>query len=64
MTLKVNVYDLAGELVKTLAGTPGANQTTWDTTNFASGIYIARVSDFDSANQARGEKILRILVIH
>jgi hypothetical protein len=64
VTLKVSVYDLAGELVKKVVGSPGANEAVWDTTSYASGIYIARVSAFDSANQARGEKILRILVIH
>ena len=64
VTLKVSVYDLDGELVKTLVGAPGSNQATWDSSYVASGFYIARVSAFDSANQARGQKILRILVVH
>ncbi len=61
VTLRVSVYDVAGELVKSLTGDPGTNLATWDTTGYASGLYFARVSAIDADGHSRGEKILKIM---
>ncbi|HVM33000.1 MAG TPA: hypothetical protein VMU88_07685, partial [bacterium] len=64
VTLRVGIYDVAGELVQSILGGPGANQASWDTTGKASGVYFARIKSLDSSNHIRDQKTLRILVLH
>jgi len=50
VTLKVSVYDLAGELIQTLRSAPGAGTLTWDFSglNLASGLYPTLIEATDS----------------
>ncbi len=42
-TLRVKIYDLAGELVGEIQGATGANSAAWDASTVATGIYLAVV---------------------
>jgi flagellar hook assembly protein FlgD len=42
-TLRVGVYNTAGELVRKIQGLPGANEAWWESRGFANGLYIAVV---------------------
>jgi flagellar hook assembly protein FlgD len=63
VTLRVGIYDVAGELVRPLVGAPGTNQATWDTSGIASGLYFARVSALDANNHSRGGKVLKVILL-
>jgi hypothetical protein len=51
MTLRVNIYSLAGELVARTSGLPGSSTAVWDFSDqkVASGLYIAVVAIQNSA---------------
>lgn len=62
----VQIYTIAGELVKTLQNQPGTpTLVLWDLTDpqLASGTYLA-VLDLHSAKGLMGRKILKVQVIH
>jgi uncharacterized repeat protein (TIGR01451 family) len=63
-TLRVRIYDTAGELVKVLQGPQGANEVEWTFPGRrpASGLYVAVVEARD-ASGAFERKALKILVI-
>lgn len=64
MSLKVNVYTVAGELVKSLLGDPGSNQALWDTGSTASGLYLAVVEISNPGGGITGRQILKIVIVH
>lgn len=70
----VEIMDVAGETVerRTLEGAPSVNETVWDTSRIASGLYIVRVEARVSAgglfdpigNRGRSEvKIMKVAVV-
>jgi flagellar hook assembly protein FlgD len=60
--LKVNIYDIAGELVqKLLSPSP---QVNWTASGVASGIYIAHVTVQNTNNVVIAQQSLKILVTH
>jgi hypothetical protein len=65
LTLRVRLYDMAGEKVGD--GTPGplgTNTATWDCTNYASGLYIAVVELYGSNGLFSGRQHMKLLVVH
>jgi hypothetical protein len=64
MTLKVSIYDVAGELVKVVLGTGGTNQAAWDASGVASGVYIARVDALNGNGGLAQRQMAKILVLH
>jgi len=63
-TVKIKIYDLAGDLVKELNG-PGypatANEVRWDLTDVQSGVYLARV---EASGQGKTEtRFIKIAVV-
>ena len=50
LTLKVNIYTLAGELVARVEGQPGTSQLTWNFSGrgLATGLYLADIEIYDS----------------
>jgi hypothetical protein len=64
LTLKVLLYDLAGELVAVLEGPPGANQAFLENKIFASGIYVAVVELRDGNGNLAGRQTLKVLIEH
>jgi flagellar hook assembly protein FlgD len=60
--LKVRIYTVSGELVKTVSS--GTTQVQWDSFGVASGIYLASV-EVDGANGGVvSRQILKLLVVH
>jgi hypothetical protein len=64
LTLKVDLYDLAGELVKTLEGPPGGGYAVWNAQGVASGVYLARATLLDSQGKNLTGQTLKVLVRH
>ncbi len=64
MSLKVNIYTVAGELVKSLLGGPGTNQALWDAGSTASGLYLAVVEISNLNGGITGRQVLKIIVVH
>jgi hypothetical protein len=62
--LTIRVYDLAGELVGEWLGLGGTPDTTWDTSNSASGLYFAHIEARNGQGRLEGTKTLKLLVIH
>ncbi len=62
LNLAVSLYTVAGELVKNIPQTPGANQATLDLSKMASGLYIAAVNLTDSSGRWVGRQFLKIMV--
>jgi M6 family metalloprotease-like protein len=63
-TVKIKIFDLAGDLVKELKG-PGypatANEVRWDLTEVQSGVYLARV---EASGQGKTEtRFIKIAVV-
>ena len=48
LTLNLTVYDSGGNLVNSVSGATGTNQTTLDTTGFSPGTYQVLVAVYDS----------------
>jgi uncharacterized repeat protein (TIGR01451 family) len=63
LTLRVRIYNMAGELTAELQGTPGANQAAWDASGYASGLYLAVVDLLNSNGGKVGQKILKLVVL-
>lgn len=62
-SLRVRLYTMAGESVKTLEGTPGSNQATWDAAGIASGIYLADVEVLGSGGGVVQRRLLKVVVL-
>jgi hypothetical protein len=65
VTLKVDIYTVAGELVQRVEGAPGASQATWDFTGrgIASGLYIAAVEVVD-AGGSTARHLHKVVILH
>jgi uncharacterized repeat protein (TIGR01451 family) len=63
-TLSVNLYDVAGELVRKLDHSSQPNQVGGSTDGLASGLYLAEVTLTDSQGLFAGRQILKVLLIH
>jgi hypothetical protein len=61
-TLRVRVYDLAGELVKDIQGGTGTNGAVWDASSAVSGIYLS-VVEITPPSGGIQHQILKIAVI-
>jgi hypothetical protein len=64
LTLKVWLYDLAGEKVGFLEGAPGTGQAVLPHPSFASGIYIAAVELWDANGDLTARQSLKVLIRH
>ena len=62
-TLKISIYDMAGETIASGSGAAGSSQGYWDSTGTASGLYLARVTVNDPDGTSRGQT-LKLLVVH
>jgi uncharacterized repeat protein (TIGR01451 family) len=63
LTLKVRVYDVAGELIKTIEGSMGQGTATLDANGLASGLYFAVVDLTDSATgHYQGRQVVQIVI--
>jgi len=62
-TLKVRLYDVAGELVKTYQGVAGTNQVALDVTGLASGYYLALVDLLDANGNFNARQATHIAVL-
>ena len=63
--LTVRVYDVAGELVTTVKGDPGASTAVWKPGNVASGLYIAVAEAVEtSSNHLTVRQTVKVLVRH
>jgi len=63
-TLNAKVYTIAGELVKSLPGSPGIATASWDAAGMASGVYIVAVQVQDASGGVLDHQLLKVLVIH
>lgn len=63
-TLDVSVYTLAGERVKTNAGSPGTGEVSWDASGRASGTYLAVVRVLDLSGGILTKRTVKVQVIH
>lgn len=63
-TLTLRVYDLAGELVAQRQGLAGTQDTAWDCSAVASGLYLVHVEGRNAQGVLEGTKTLKLLVIH
>jgi hypothetical protein len=64
LTLRVSIYTVAGELVRTVQGDPGTNQASWDATGLASGVYFTVMELSDPKGISLGRQTVKILVLH
>ena len=64
VTLKVNIYTIAGERVAILEGQAGQGTATWNASGLASGMYLAVVNAKDANGAFVSQQILKILIIH
>ncbi len=62
-SIKVQIYTVTGELVKTLTS-GGAVETAWDASGVASGIYVASVEIDDANSGVINRQRLKVLVMH
>jgi hypothetical protein len=63
-SIQVQIYTLAGELVRTLISPGGNPQINWDATGLASGLYISVVTIQNANGGTMGRQSLKVLVIH
>jgi len=64
LTLKASIYTVAGELVATVEGSPGTNQSSWDAGGAASGIYLVVVEIRNTQGGVKGRQVVKVLVVH
>lgn len=64
LTLKVRLYDLAGERITTFTGGAGTSQAVYDPNTLASGVYIALVESWDMSGTLTARQTLKIEVRH
>ncbi len=63
-TLNAKVYTIAGELVKSIPGSPGTATAQWDASGMASGVYIVAVQVRDANGGVLDNQLLKVLVLH
>jgi flagellar hook assembly protein FlgD len=63
-TLKVHVYDLAGEMVTAFTAVEQNGQVTWLGHRLASGMYLAVIEVSDSDGDVLGRQTLHIIVLN
>lgn len=65
LTLKVNIYTIAGELVQRVEGQPGTSQLTWNFSGMglASGLYLADIEIYDPTG-AMQRQVSKIVILH
>jgi hypothetical protein len=63
-TLSVNLYDIAGELVRKLSHSSQANEVDGPTEGLASGLYVAVVTLNDSQGLFVGRQVLKVVIVH
>lgn len=63
ITLKIRVYDVAGELVGTVQGADGTGTAEWNSAGHASGLYIA-VVEFYGTEGLLARQTLHLVVKH
>jgi uncharacterized repeat protein (TIGR01451 family) len=63
-SLSVNIYTIAGELVKSIPATPGTMTASWTATGMASGVYIAEARVQDVNGGVLCQQSVKILVLH
>lgn len=61
-TLKVQLYDVAGELIKKVSGDTGKNGAYLDLRGLASGLYIAVVELVDANGKFAGRQITKLVI--
>ncbi len=61
-TLRVQIYDIAGERVATIKEDPGSQQTLWNASGMASGYYIAVVDVINSNGAVTFRQKLKIVI--
>jgi len=62
LTVEMKVYDVGGELVKTVKGQAGANEAELDMTGLASGVYFAMVDLTDTNGRGIQKKTMQIVL--
>ena len=62
--LNAKVYTIAGELVKSIPGSPGTATAQWNAAGFASGVYIVAIQVQDSNGGVLENHLLKVLVLH
>ena len=60
-TIRVTVYDLAGEKVSSVQGAAGAGNAQWDSSGLSSGLYLALVETGDSQG-VWNRSVLKLLI--
>jgi flagellar hook assembly protein FlgD len=63
-TLRVQLYDVAGELIKTVTGETGRNGATLDVKGLSSGLYIAVVELRDADGKFAARRITKLVIQH
>jgi hypothetical protein len=63
-TLRVRLYDVAGELIETVTGEVGAKEALLDVKGLSSGLYIAAVELVDKDGKFAGRQIVKIVIRH
>ncbi|HET9870334.1 MAG TPA: T9SS type A sorting domain-containing protein, partial [bacterium] len=64
LTFHVNVYDVAGELLKNQKVVQGTQSATWDSSGVASGVYILVVTLTDPSGQFVDRQTVKVVVLH
>jgi len=63
LTLRVSIYNVAGELVRKVEGLPGTGEAWWDTRSVASGLYIAAVEMMAPGLGTVDRQVKKVMVI-
>lgn len=65
LTLKVNIYTVAGELVQRVEGVSGESSVAWDFSNLSlsSGLYIALIEIYDNRGSVQ-RQTAKVLIVH
>ena len=61
-TLNVGLYDVAGELIKTIQGVPGTNQAALEMSGLSSGLYFAVVEIINSKGGSEGKQVTQLVL--
>jgi hypothetical protein len=65
LTLRLRVYDMAGELVQPARlGVMGTNNVQWDASQASSGIYLAVVESLNAQGGVISRTTFKVAVIH
>jgi hypothetical protein len=63
-TLNAKVYTIAGELLRSIPGSPGTATAQWNALGMASGVYIIAVQVQDANGGILENQLLKVLVLH